>query len=1144
MLKVAKASDGFVTPSHPSLLGSITTAAPRSKGIDLSVGGKTDDLTTVAWASADRLLVCLYLRAWRLQSSLRTPSSLGAQPLASWSSPIATKRNLGQNARSPPSAGSLSPASSCQVPVARKLQPSSSLGSLSLDVSQDQLPRTAASPSFSSSAPNKGPRLEALSTLSLSPSPTSAKSDRFLHDVAFAAESTSASSFPYSRAQPPSWGSPVRGVASPPQSQVDAFGIRPRYAAQGHESSEVSSSLRLLGEHARSVKLWCLRSWQVAVSIESQSRIGAETTALRGKLCLLEAEHAKTLREAAGRQKAATELLEKHKDLAHNQAMCHADVVEAMRARESRMHTHKWRKSEDGLLRMRWALSTWQAHVISRRGRVRCTMLHATLNEFQDTADNELLLVLMFLHWALGTRDYRSERLLKEQQHLHLRVNEMNNILMSQVKKFDVMSEQWAMEEQDSLAHIMRWRERAMKAEEELREDRALMIARNDRTLLMREKLGPCFFSWAYITQMGKLGLRSTHSVYGYLAEDPFSPTYRTAEPGTFAMVSCVQTHREIATQFNETQDNECQTDGALPQEDRNELHYEFWSDQASGNCRDIYVQVVEMVPVAIQADPKTAKQSKRVSIAVDGEKKSRNHSGENADSEAVSTEDDGGACDEDDEDDDESCSEYNSAEAATIDALRGYLAYATASLTTLNEELVKQWEVAQEKTHSTCLYMLAQRDALKLDLLHHSVFKSWYSHVRDKQLVKRMQSMVQQQRLTVSWDKRCCFNFWVQALRSGKIEMFKADKAIKGLMLRMVSLMVEDWCVLWFMIAKGTIARNSVLDLMNKGVNDRDAASDMHLVFLKWQSACQYYGQCLGDEELDLSLRFPDAPWPPPPRFKFKLRESLREAGAEGCENFEITLREGSVVAVARGASQDVTSLEESLQKLASLEDLQVTTDSGVYKLASMINSKTPEVQVQPSPVQPSPAQPSPEELVASMRGSLSLPPNTSIGPPGGRLSVASSVGSLSQAGDEAGEKLENAVKSAVEEVMSGATVEVVGKNKFKINGQDYTIIVKQDKALVRKGASWIPLEKVFGSSPDPDDSAAQSRASTPRSAVAGSSGLRPPSKAGGQRASYASTSSAASKAAATGKASAKPRPSTSSSRPPLRPAAAKAKR
>jgi hypothetical protein len=136
--------------------------------------------------------------------------------------------------------------------------------------------------------------------------------------------------------------------------------------------------------------------------------VSAESTALKGKLCMLEAEHAKTLREAAGRQKAATELLEKHKDLAHNQAMCHAEVVEAMRTREGRMHTHKWRKSEDGILRMRWALSTWQAHVISRRGRVRCTMLHATLNEFQGTADSELLLVLLFLHWALGVREIRS----------------------------------------------------------------------------------------------------------------------------------------------------------------------------------------------------------------------------------------------------------------------------------------------------------------------------------------------------------------------------------------------------------------------------------------------------------------------------------------------------------------------------------------------------------------------------------------------------------------------------------------------------------------------------------------------------------------------------------------------------------------
>jgi len=44
------------------------------------------------------------------------------------------------------------------------------------------------------------------------------------------------------------------------------------------------------------------------------------------------------------------------------------------------------------------------------------------------------------------------------------------------------------------------------------------------------------------------------------------------------------------------------------------------------------------------------------------------------------------------------------------------------------------------------------------------------------------------------------------------------------------------------------------------------------------------------------LLLRFPDAPWPPPPRFEVELRNGLKSLGAEGLTNLDIKLVDGII--------------------------------------------------------------------------------------------------------------------------------------------------------------------------------------------------------------------------------------------------------
>jgi len=58
------------------------------------------------------------------------------------------------------------------------------------------------------------------------------------------------------------------------------------------------------------------------------------------------------------------------------------------------------------------------------------------------------------------------------------------------------------------------------------------------------------------------------------------------------------------------------------------------------------------------------------------------------------------------------------------------------------------------------------------------------------------------------------------------------------------------------------------------------------------------------------LLLRFPDAQWPPPPRFEMELRKGLKAMGATLLANLDIKLVEGSVIAELRGPASLLADL------------------------------------------------------------------------------------------------------------------------------------------------------------------------------------------------------------------------------------------
>lgn len=233
----------------------------------------------------------------------------------------------------------------------------------------------------------------------------------------------------------------------------------------------------------------------------------------------------------------------------------------------------------------------------------------------------------------------------------------------------------------------------------------------------------------------------------------------------------------------------------------------------------------------------------------------------------------------------------------------------------------------------------------------------------------------------------------------------------------------------------------------------------------------------------MDLCLRFPEAPWPPPPRFKFELFRAIEQAGGEGLVNMRVRLREGSVIAVLRGPDEIV----EQLRLHLALEELQVLG----YQLGPMWNSR----QAMPQLSKPSPQASPSRQSVAGLRGSvsassLSVTPAPADRPSQSRLNRRSSLSSnVSSAQDEEPVEisLDELFKQAVEEAL-GPDVEVklVGKQKYSVEGKEMAVIVKNGQATVKHGASWVPavtvLAQIIGKTPH------SSQPGTPRGTPRGS--------------------------------------------------------
>lgn len=605
-------------------------------------------LTAAAWASADRLLLCLYFRGWRLRCGSRTAIEVEAPP--SQAALIPTQAALIPTQAATPH---WSPASSADGSSSRLLlgelgpghvsaKPSRphSASSLSLDFSLDKIQAALgpASPSTSSSPSRRRKDVPHIPSPGLqTPSPGS-RAFRLAGAGAGAGtgEPIHASALGGSGVLPPreSWGSPIQGFSGAPPAYTGTSLEKPQQAKKGKNTAlmERNSAFGDLGlprgERARHMRLWCLRSWQVAVSRRACDRMRSDSTALRGRLVMLEAEHATSLREAASRQRAATQLLERHKELAQNQALCHTDVVEAMRVREHRLQQHKWRRSEEGSLRMRWALASWEAHVISRRGRARCTMLHATIQEVQRSADGHLLLQVMFLHWVLAMHTTRFSTHSDDKDQLHDRMRQMNAVLMSQVDRLDTMHEHWSMERQDLLGQVDKWREKAKSAEAlsgyDVRRGNAIEVG--NRRILLR----PWFQLWTYVVNLSMLSSENPQALVAQFVEEPspgfVAPCSQGTQVATAIRASAsikkrvsalhlrtkdaavqweVETHKEIACQFYPTEQAACQTeDGELPSLGRTDLHCEFHPIiSASRTHRDASVQVHEMVHSECQTE-------------------------------------------------------------------------------------------------------------------------------------------------------------------------------------------------------------------------------------------------------------------------------------------------------------------------------------------------------------------------------------------------------------------------------------------------------------------------------------------------------------------------------------------------------------
>jgi hypothetical protein len=176
----------------------------------------------------------------------------------------------------------------------------------------------------------------------------------------------------------------------------------------------------------------------------------------------------------------------------------------------------------------------------------------------------------------------------------------------------------------------------------------------------------------------------------------------------------------------------------------------------------------------------------------------------------------------------------------------------------------------------------------------------------------------------------------------------------------------------------------------------------------------------------------------------------------------------------------------------------------------------------------------------LANLPASQELPAQPKLAPRSSnasqsRLTRMNSSSDISPDGEDAEAKLERLTKLKVAATLGAdATIEKLGKTKYRINGQEYTMMVKGEQVTVRKGTAWLTLEKVIGGEISSNPASSRPSASnTPRSTT--------PSKASAASVANRAPANKAKAPSSYGKAGVVPK--SQSLRPPPASSAAKAK-
>jgi len=970
--------------------------------------------------------------------------------------------------------------------------------------------------------------------------------------------------------------------APPESSRLSSFSSPIRNQAGGRRHA-------LFFENAAKMQMCCLRSWQLAVASAQCEQARGEITELEGRFCMLQAEHTASMHEATRRQRAATELLDKHAHLAQNQATSQAEAMEAMRQKSLRLDNFIESYRNEFTLRAGWAWMAWESHVTVRKCRQRRCMLQSLLFEVQRAADRELMLVLVFRRWALLPKDART---LAVTEALNKRVEHLNGILEAHIYRYDSLYERSRMECEDMHGQLLRVEEHAFDSkrqagtldereqfyeerllildlqgtllEEELMEartnagtiqeranavERELRLRLEESTENVRalERMNtllavhikssgdkvpdlavaatcgdqdePC--SGSQSLNQYPLGSQQAednhHNPYNHGhqhtchpddGEHPGSYTVSDAERNSLKADSELLRnqklvrhigvqhepvmHRTITSQLTQMVDVGCQCGGSesLINIDTN-LRGEFSVECANWNSREVSVQVAGMANAVCQTDAVI-----RALMQSGGAMHGAHNCAEDAKSEDLEktlgeklVSDDGRV------------------EPDALFELRQFVLRAKASVMSANAELEVQWMEARRRTVEVCDIFLdghmqdedsfLQRQVLWS--LRRSAFKG---HIR-RWALRSLSRACEPTQLRL-------FGHWAERLRRKRCAVDIASRLNRELM-RWVLLM-------WHVLA-----------------------------FTSWRQDVQ-----------ELTLSFPDAPWPAPPPFKAELIKALAVLGATSMDDVRVSLQGGSVHATLVGPGEAINELRslplEALMVLGykvaggptpsedearpagcvfdglgskanvdSANDSPRMLPTSSRLLAGFGSHEQSEEPVWAEAVSAAPnTTPSQGQHRIEEQPALEAPPISSSAGVRRRLSQLQNLGSAH--GQETHEKkLDRLVKERAAEVSGNISILFVSKDKYKIAGQVVSVSLKaNDQVMARKGPSWIPLPiflQQLAVGLPPDKSASGSTATVEPLAAA-----KAASKAGVPRAVQFATT-AAPRTASAGPPKAKPK-------------------